>query len=204
LRRPTADELEKMRQLVASTMEQGAFGLTNALEATCGYAKTDELIELAEVVSRYGGIYATHVRGEGDTVLDSVREAIEIGEKANVPVEVFHLKVAGKNNWGRMPEVAALIEDARARGIDVNANQYPYVAAYHPMLPLLPPWAQDGGVDKTMERLRHSASWSYKAEHRERTSGLESELCSTVGRMAGHCHRGNSDGKERIARWQDT
>ena len=153
-RPPTADELEKMRQLVASTMEQGAFGLTNALEATCGYAKTDELIELAEVVSRYGGIYATHVRGEGDTVLDSVREAIEIGEKANVPVEVFHLKVAGKNNWGRMPEVAALIENARARGIDVNANQYPYVAAYHPMLPLLPPWAQEGGVDKTMERLR--------------------------------------------------
>ena len=80
-RPPTADELEKMRQLVASTMEQGAFGLTNALEATCGYAKTDELIELAEVVSRYGGIYATHVRGEGDTVLDSVREAIEIGER---------------------------------------------------------------------------------------------------------------------------
>ena len=153
-RPPTADELEKMRQLVASTMEQGAFGLTNALEATCGYARTDELIELAEVVSRYGGIYATHVRGEGDTVLDSVREAIEIGDKANVPVEVFHLKVAGKNNWGRMPEVAALIEDARARGIDVNANQYPYVAAYHPMLPLLPPWAQEGGVDKTMERLR--------------------------------------------------
>jgi len=153
-RPPTADELEKMRQLVASTMEQGAFGLTNALEATCGYAKTGELIELAEVVSRYGGIYATHVRGEGDTVLDSVREAIEIGEKANVPVEVFHLKVAGKNNWGRMPEVAALIENARARGIDVNANQYPYVAAYHPMLPLLPPWAQEGGVDKTMERLR--------------------------------------------------
>src|SRR5215467_5665836 len=153
-RPPTGDEMEKMRQLVASSMEQGAFGLTNAIEATCGYAKTDELIELAEVVSRYGGIYATHVRGEGDTVLDSVREAIEIGEKANVPVEVFHLKVAGKNNWGRMPEVAALIENARARGVDVNANQYPYIAAYHPMLPLLPPWALEGGVDKTMDRLK--------------------------------------------------
>src|SRR6266852_8568938 len=93
-RPPTADELEKMRELVASSMEQGAFGLTNALEATCGYAKTDELVELAKVVSRYHGIYATHVRGEGDTVLDSVREAIGIGEKANVPVEIFHLKVA--------------------------------------------------------------------------------------------------------------
>src|SRR5215467_6370108 len=153
-RPPTADELEKMRKLVASAMEQGAFGLTNALEATCGYAKRDELIELAKVVSRYGGIYATHVRGEGDSVLDAVSEAIEIGEKANVPVEIFHLKVAGKNNWGRMPEVVALIDSARARGVDINANQYPYIAANHPMLPLLPPWALDGGVDKTMERLR--------------------------------------------------
>ena len=153
-RPPSGEELEKMRQLVASTMEQGAFGLTNAIEATCGYAKTDELIELAKVVSRYGGIYATHVRGEGDTILGSVREAIEIGEKANVPVEIFHLKVAGKNNWGRMPEVVALIETAPARGVDINANQYPYIAANHPMLPLLPPWALEGGVDKTMERLR--------------------------------------------------
>jgi len=153
-RPPTEDELQKMRQLVASTMEQGAFGLTNAIEATCGYAKTAELIELAKVVSRYDGIYATHVRGEGDSVLDAVSEAIEIGEKANVPVEIFHLKVAGKNNWGRMPEVLALIDSARVRGVDINANQYPYIAANHPMLPLLPPWALEGGVDKTMERLR--------------------------------------------------
>jgi N-acyl-D-amino-acid deacylase len=153
-RPPTADELEKMRRLVASTMEQGAFGLTNALEATCGYAKTDELIELAKVVSRYGSIYTTHLRGEGDTILDSVREAIEIGEKAGAPVEIFHIKVAGSNNWGRMTEVVALIDSARARGIDINANQYPYIAANHPTLPLLPPWALEGGVDKTMERLK--------------------------------------------------
>jgi N-acyl-D-amino-acid deacylase len=153
-RPPTTGELDKMRELVASSMEQGAFGLTNALEATCGYAKTNELIELAKVVSRYGGIYATHVRGEGDTILDSLREAIEIGEKANVPVEIFHLKVAGKNNWGRMPEVVGLIDGARAQGVDVNANQYPYIAANHPMLPLLPPWALEGGIDKTMERLK--------------------------------------------------
>jgi N-acyl-D-amino-acid deacylase len=153
-RPPDADELGRMRKLVASTMEEGAFGLVDALEATGGYAKTDELIELAKVVSRYGGIYATHMRGEGDTVLDSVREAIEIGEKGGVPVEIFHLKVAGSNNWGRMPEVVALIESARARGVDINANQYPYIAANHPTLPLLPPWALEGGVDKTMERLK--------------------------------------------------
>jgi N-acyl-D-amino-acid deacylase len=153
-RPPSADELDRMRKLVASSMEQGAFGLTNAIEATCGYAKTDELIELAKVVSRYGGIYATHVRGDAATILDPVREAIEIGERANVPVEIFHLSVPGKSNWGRMPEVVALIEAARARGVDINANQYPYTAAAHPMLPLLPPWALEGGVDKTMERLR--------------------------------------------------
>jgi N-acyl-D-amino-acid deacylase len=154
-RPPKAEELEKMRQLVASTMEQGAVGLADALEATCGYAKTDELIEEAKVVSRYGGIYGTHLRGEGDTVLDSIREAIEIGEKANVPVEIFHIKVAGSNNWGRMPELVALINSARARGVDINANQYPYIAANHPTLPLLPPWALEGGLDKTMERLRN-------------------------------------------------
>ena len=153
-RPPTADEMEKMRRLVASTMEQGAVGLADALEATCGYAKTDELIEEAKVVSSYGGIYGTHLRGEGDTVLDSIREAIEIGEKANIPVEIFHIKVAGSNNWGRMPELVALINSARARGVDINANQYPYIAANHPTLPLLPPWALEGGLDKTMERLR--------------------------------------------------
>jgi N-acyl-D-aspartate/D-glutamate deacylase len=153
-RRPTADELEKMRRLVASTMEQGAFGLTDALEATCAYTTTNELIELAKVSARYGGIYTTHVRGEGDTIADSVREAIEIGEKANIPVEIFHLKVAGANNWGRMPEIVGLINSARARGVDINANQYPYIAASHGTLPLLPPWALVGGVDKTMERLR--------------------------------------------------
>jgi N-acyl-D-aspartate/D-glutamate deacylase len=156
-RAPTGNELEKMRRLVASTMEQGAFGLADVLEGPCGYAKTDELIELAKVASRYGAIFATHVRGEGDTILNSVREAIEIGEKANVPVEIFHLKVAGRNNWGRMPEVIALIDSARARGVDVNANQYPYIGAYQPpkqTMALLPPWALEGGVDKTMERLR--------------------------------------------------
>jgi len=152
-RAPTADEMEKMRGLVASSMEQGAVGLADALEATCGYAKTDELIEEAKVVARYGGIYGTHLRGEGDTVLDSIREAIAIGEKANLPVEIFHIKVAGSNNWGRMPELVALINSARARGVDINANQYPYIAANHPTLPLLPPWALEGGVDKTMERL---------------------------------------------------
>jgi N-acyl-D-amino-acid deacylase len=210
-RPPTADEMEKMRRLVASSMEQGAVGLADALEATCGYAKTDELIEEAKVVARYGGIYGTHLRGEGDTVLDSIREAIEIGEKANLPVEIFHIKVAGSNNWGRMPELVALINSARARGVDINANQYPYIAANHPTLPLLPPWALEGGVDKTMERLldpqlrlrirrdienglpdwnsnyvRQSGGWRgivIGATHTEKNASLPGKNLEEIGRM---------------------
>ena len=153
-RAPSADELGRMRQLVASTMEQGAFGLVSILEATGGYAKTEELIELAKVVARVrGDLRHPHARRRGyRSGLDS-GEAIEIGEKMGVPVAILHLKVAGSNNWGRMPEVVALIESARARGVDITANQYPYIAVYHPTLPLLPPWALEGSVDKTMERL---------------------------------------------------
>jgi dihydroorotase/N-acyl-D-amino-acid deacylase len=208
---PTADEMEKMRRLVASSMEQGAVGLADALEATCGYAKTDELIEEAKVVAKYGGIYGTHLRGEGDAVLDSIREAIEIGEKANLPVEIFHIKVAGSNNWGRMPELIALINSARARGVDINANQYPYIAANHPTLPLLPPWALEGGVDKTMERLldpqlrlrirhdienglpdwnsnyvRQSGGWRgivIGATHTEKNASLPGKNLEEIGRM---------------------
>ena len=210
-RPPTADEMEKMRRLVASSMEQGAVGLADALEATCGYAKTDELIEEAKVVARYGGIYGTHLRGEGDAVLNSIREAIEIGEKANLPVEIFHIKVAGSNNWGRMPELVALINSARARGVDINANQYPYIAANHPTLPLLPPWALEGGVDKTMERLldpqlrlrirhdienglpdwnsnyvRQSGGWRgivIGATHTEKNASLPGKNLEEIGRM---------------------
>jgi dihydroorotase/N-acyl-D-amino-acid deacylase len=210
-RPPTADEMEKMRRLVASSMEQGAVGLADALEATCGYAKTDELIEEAKVVAKYGGIYGTHLRGEGDAVLDSIREAIEIGEKANLPVEIFHIKVAGSNNWGRMPELIALINSARARGVDINANQYPYIAANHPTLPLLPPWALEGGVDKTMERLldpqlrlrirhdienglpdwnsnyvRQSGGWRgivIGATHTEKNASLPGKNLEEIGRM---------------------
>jgi N-acyl-D-amino-acid deacylase len=153
-RPPTPAEMAEMKRLVAEEMQQGAFGLVDALEATGGYAQTPEIIDLAKVVHQYGGLYATHMRGEGDTVLDSIREAAQIGEQADVPVEIFHLKVAGKENWGRMPQVVALIDSERARGIDIRSSQYPYIAASHPTLPLLPPWALDGGVDKTMERLK--------------------------------------------------
>lgn len=157
-RPPTAAELDRMRTLVAEAMEDGAFGLVTSLEAIGGYASSDEIAELAKVVGRFGGIYATHIRGESDELLESLGEAIEIGEKAGVPVDVFHLKASGQKNWGRMPEALRLIESARARGVDITANQYPYIAGAHPLLPLLPPWALDGGAQKTMERLRDPAA----------------------------------------------
>ncbi len=153
-RATTPAELARMRQLVAGAMADGAFGLVTSLEAVAGYASTDELVALATVAGKDGGIYATHLRGEADELLESLDEAITIGERAGVPVEVFHLKASGQKNWGRVADAIARIEAARARGLDVTANQYPYIAGAHPLLPLLPPWALEGGVDRTMERLR--------------------------------------------------
>ncbi len=153
-RAPLPEELEQMRGLVAQAMEDGAMGLVTALEGPHEVTTTEELIELSKVVSRFGGIYATHLRGQAETLLEAIGEAIEIGEKGGVPVEIFHIKVAGKPNWGKMPQALALIESARARGLDVTADQYPYIAGAHPFLPLLPTWALEGGVEKTMERLR--------------------------------------------------
>ena len=151
---PSPDELERMRALVAEAMEDGAMGLVSSLEGPHEVTTTEELIELAKVVSGYGGIYATHLRGQAETLFEALDEAIEIGEKGGVPVDVFHIKVAGRPNWGNMPRALEIIESARARGLDVTANQYPYIAGAHPFLPLLPTWALEGGVEKTMERLR--------------------------------------------------
>lgn len=143
-----------MRRLVAEAMEDGAMGLVSSLEGPHEVTTTEELVELAKVVSGYGGIYATHLRGQAETLFEALDEAIEIGEKGGVPVDVFHIKVAGRPNWGNMPRALEIIESARARGLDVTANQYPYIAGAHPFLPLLPTWALEGGVEKTMERLR--------------------------------------------------
>ncbi|MBI2221952.1 MAG: D-aminoacylase [Acidobacteria bacterium] len=153
-RPPQAAELAEMRQLVAQAMAEGAWGLVTSLEGTRGFASTAEIIELAKVVKRYGGIYATHLRGESEELMEALNEAIEIGERAQVPVDVFHLKASGAKVWGRIPEALKAIEAARARGIDITANQYPYIAGAHPLLPLLPPWALDGGVEKTLKRLQ--------------------------------------------------
>ena len=153
-RPPTPEELEKMKGLVAEAMQQGAFGMSTALIYPPGhYAKTEELIELAKVVSRYGGIYASHMRSEGQSEVAAIEEALRIGREAHLPVEIFHLKVIGKPRWGSMPKIVAMIQAARDSGQDVTANMYPYVAGGTALASSLPPWVADGGLDKLLERL---------------------------------------------------
>jgi N-acyl-D-amino-acid deacylase len=154
-RAPTAAELEQMKALVAQAMKDGALGISTALIYPPGhYAKTDELIALAQVASQYGGIYASHMRSEGSSEMAALDEAIQIGREAHLPVEIFHLKVSGKSRWGTMPRVVAKIQAARDAGLDIRADQYPYVAGSTALVSSLPPWTADGGMDKLLERLR--------------------------------------------------
>jgi dihydroorotase/N-acyl-D-amino-acid deacylase len=153
-RAPTAAELEQMKALVEQAMKDGAFGISTALIYPPGhYAKTEELIELAKVAARYGGLYATHMRSEGASEMAAVDEAIRIGREAGLPVEIFHLKVSGKPRWGSMVKIVEKIQAARDSGLDIRANQYPYVAGGTALASALPPWVADGGVAKLLERL---------------------------------------------------
>ena len=157
-RAPTAEELEKMKALVAEEMGQGAFGLSTALIYPPGhYAKTEELIELAKVAGQYGGIYATHMRSEGKTEREAVEETLRIGREAHVPVEIFHLKVSGKSRWGSMPKIVQMIQAARDGGQDVTADMYPYLAGATALASSLPPWVADGGPEKMLARLKDPA-----------------------------------------------
>jgi N-acyl-D-amino-acid deacylase len=154
-KQPSPEQLVQMKTLVRDAMKDGAVGVSTSLEyAPAPYAKTDELIALATEASKFGGIYATHMRSEGDAVLESIDEALRIGREARIPVEIWHLKVAGKNNWGRMPEVVAKIDAARNAGVDVSANTYAYTAWFNDFSAFIPPWAHDGGTAKMVERLK--------------------------------------------------
>jgi N-acyl-D-amino-acid deacylase len=158
-RAPTPAELTRMKDLVAQAMQQGALGLSTALEyAPAPYATTDELIALAQVASRYGGIYATHMRNEGDGIFNAVDETLRIAREADIPVEIFHLKVAGVRNWGHMPQLVARIDAARAAGADVEADTYAYTAWENDMSAFIPPWAHEGGAAKLIARLKDTAT----------------------------------------------
>jgi len=158
-RDPTPDELKRMQDLVASAMRAGALGVSTALQyPPAPYAKTPELIALAQTASRYGGIYATHMRSESNAEDAALDETFRIAREAHIPVEIFHLKAAGKQNWGKAPQVIARIEAARASGLDITADTYAYTAWENGLAAFIPPWAHDGGNEKMLARLQDPAT----------------------------------------------
>jgi N-acyl-D-amino-acid deacylase len=158
-REPSPDELKRMQSLVAEAMQQGALGLSTSLQyPPAPYAHTDELVALATTASQYGGVYATHMRSEGDAEMAALEETFRIGTEAHIPVEIFHLKVSGQRNWGKAPLVIRSIEAARARGVDVAADTYAYTAWENSFSAFIPPWAHDGGSDALIGRLKDPAT----------------------------------------------
>jgi N-acyl-D-amino-acid deacylase len=155
---PTATQLDQMKAIVRQAMQQGARGVSTSLQyAPAPYAKTDELIALASEAAKFGGVYATHMRSEGNDVLGALDEAIRIGREAPIPVEIWHIKAAGKPNWGRMPQIVAKIDSARASGVDITADTYAYPAWFNSMSAFVPPWAHDGGDKALIARLKDPA-----------------------------------------------
>ena len=158
-RAPTADELKQMEAIVEQGMKDGAVGLSTGLIYVPGtYAKTDEIVALARVVARYGGLYATHMRNEGDKVADAIRESIQIGEQAGLPVEISHFKISNKKLWGQSPMTLGLVRDARARGLMVTVDQYAYTASSTSLDSRLPAWLRAGGLDEAKKRLADKAT----------------------------------------------
>ncbi|HXN93288.1 MAG TPA: D-aminoacylase [Candidatus Acidoferrales bacterium] len=155
---PTAGQIEQMKELVRQAMRDGAVGVSTSLEyAPAPYAKTEELIALAAEASKFGGIYATHMRNEGTGILAAIDEAVRIGREAHIPVEIWHFKVGGKPSWGHMPDAIAKVNAARAEGLDVSADTYAYTAWFNDFSAFIPAWAHDGGNAKLIERLKDPA-----------------------------------------------
>jgi N-acyl-D-aspartate/D-glutamate deacylase len=153
--RPTPAQLDQMKALLDEAMKDGAFGLSSMLAMPPGsLTTTDDLVELCKVVAKHYGIYSSHIRNEGSDVFAAVKEAIAIGERAGVPVDIIHLKIADQKYWGRMDELVALIEDARKRGVNVQANVYPYTRGSNNLASIIPPWAHEGGTARMQERLK--------------------------------------------------
>jgi N-acyl-D-amino-acid deacylase len=157
-RAATAAELDQMKTLVAQAMEQGALGVSTSLQYVPGrFASTDEIVELAKVARHYGGIYISHQRSESNQIIASLDEVFAVAERADIPAEVWHLKTAYRANWGRMPEILKHFEAARARGLDVTANMYPYDRASNGLDACLPLWVREGGLEPMLQRLNNPA-----------------------------------------------
>jgi len=206
-RAPTAEELAGMRASVRQAMAEGAVGLSTGLVYTPGmFAKTDEIIALAKEIAPFGGIYFSHIRGEADGLLNSIAEAVEIGRQAGVPVQIAHMKSEGQQNWGKSVAALAAIDRARAEGVDVSFDVYPYTAWNTSLAQMLPAWAREGGIDAMLrrladagdrERLRHELNQAAAADpgrwERRMVASVDSEpnrFCQgmTLAQIAAH-HR---------------
>src|SRR5690606_34301404 len=155
---PSADAMTRMRAIVAQAMRDGALGVSSSLSGPPGvWIDTDTLVAMCEEAARFGGRYSTHMRTEGLGVFEAVDEALEIGRRAGVPVDIIHLKIAEHTMWGRMPELLSRIADARARGQQVEAHVYPYRAGQNNLVSIVPPWAHEGGTAAMLDRLRDPA-----------------------------------------------
>jgi N-acyl-D-amino-acid deacylase len=182
-RKATPEELERMRAIAAQAMREGAVGVSTSLEyAPAPYADTEELIALAREAGRYGGIYATHMRSEQSEIFEAIDETIRIAREAQLPVEIWHLKVSGRPQWGRMNEVVAKIEAARASGVDLAADTYAYTAWGNDMSAFVPPWAHAGGDAKLLERLKDPATRArVRAQMEQEPTGWENEWAAIEG-----------------------
>jgi N-acyl-D-amino-acid deacylase len=157
-KQPTSDQLDQMRELVRKEMEAGALGIATALIYPPGsYAKTEELIEMCKVAARYQGKYISHMRSEGNHLLEAFGELVRIARQAGIPAEVYHIKAAGQKNWSKIDDLFARIEAAQKEGLDIRANMYTYTAAETGLTACLPPWTQDGGMDALYKRLADPA-----------------------------------------------
>jgi N-acyl-D-amino-acid deacylase len=182
-RAPTKEELSRMKLLVDQAMRDGAIGVSSALQyAPAPYASTDELIALAKEAAKYGGIYATHMRSEGNAIDKALDETFRIGREADIPIEIWHLKAGGKQNWGRMPEIVARIDKARASGLDVEADTYAYPAWNNTFSAIVPPWAHEGGDEKMVGRLKDPQTRARIRKQMETdTSGWDNEWLEVPG-----------------------
>lgn len=177
-RPPRTDELKEMERLVAEAMEEGAFGLSTALNVAPGhYATVDELAPLAAVAAAHGGFYMTHIRSESDGLLEAFDEAVEIGRRGACPVHISHHKAAGRRNWGKVGETLARIDRLRESGFDITCDQYPYLAGAFALDTLLPPWIHDGGLERCLARLRDPGVRERLRREIEETSPHRENMC---------------------------
>ncbi len=194
-RAPTAAELARMVAIVDTLMEQGALGVWTALEyAPASYSKTDELIALARAAKRHGGIYASHMRNEGEHIDDALNELFRIAKEADIPAEVSHLKLSGRRAWGQMARILARIDSVRAAGLDVTADQYPYIRAATSLDASIPTWAESGGMDSLLIRLRDPAT----------RARLHREMLNPAGGEVFYSAAGGADGILITGTFQDS